>query len=81
MVRKIAHQVVVIACSGVLRRTSGDLHPLRKILMAPCRIPSLYRSRQPHAGSCRVERRAMPPARANQASDRENRGNGTRKLR
>jgi hypothetical protein len=35
--------------------------PLQKTRMAPFRIPSLSRSRHPHAGSCLADPRAMPP--------------------
>jgi hypothetical protein len=34
-----------------------------------------------HAGSCLVDRRAMPPLTTTPSPDAERRGNGTRKLR
>src|SRR5687767_5614471 len=45
MALQIAHQVVRTAWFRALRKASADGHSSKKTRMAPCRIPSLFRSR------------------------------------
>jgi hypothetical protein len=49
--------------------------------MALYRILPFISFPRDHAGSCLVDRRAMPPLTTTPSPDAERRGNGTRKLR
>jgi hypothetical protein len=81
-VLQITHQRDVI---GTFPCACGDHPPptslFKKMRMALYRIPPFTPFRTDHAGSCLVDRRAMPPLTTNLSSDAEHRGNGTRKLR
>jgi hypothetical protein len=69
MVPEIAHQGCVPL--GLMR--CGDLPPIRilfkKIHMAPCRTSIRLPFPTSYAGSCLVDRRAMPPLTTEPASD------------
>jgi hypothetical protein len=81
MVYRIAHQV-----SGPLAPVRSGEDPasrtsvLQKTRMAPCRASIPLPFPTAHAGSCLVDRRAMPSADAKQVQERWSREDGTRKL-
>jgi hypothetical protein len=81
MVRGIAHQG-----SGPLVPTRSGDDPANRISvpektrMAPCRTSIPLPFPTPHAGSCLVDRPAMPSADLNQASTLGAEDDGTRKL-
>src|SRR5687767_12233552 len=63
MVLGIAHQGCGRLCSSALPKGFREPHvaPSQKIRMAPCRASIPLPFPMPHAGSCLVDRRAMPP--------------------
>jgi hypothetical protein len=80
MALKIAQQVVRTACS-MLAEIICRSASLPKNADGPLPHSTSLPFPTVHAGSCLVDRRAMPPLTTTPSSDGKSRGNGTRKLR